>query len=881
MFFASVILDIPTAALDAPYTYAVPETADERALFVKGAKRSKAKPAQKPKAPAQPTLEDFLAAEAASSALEDPNEGAFAAAAPALIAESVVAATSEEAVNGTAACASSLAAPGASSQAAAAFGAEKPAVAGEAVLASGLGAGVVSAPDPVASQLQVGCPVLVPFGGRKAVGFVGAISREAPASIDMSKIRAVEEVLGKPCFTQIGAKCAQFLANRYLAPFSSCIRLFMPPGGVPRMERINGTWQVTRPMVAQVDERWVSLAPGTEGFKPRKGAVKQELVLQALQQGDLRVSELTAEYGSVSPTLKSLEKKGVIKIERRRRMRSPEEASAAFQTRVHERPVLTESQQGALAAYERAAQHNDGHVVLVDGVTGSGKTEVYLRAIEQALQQGRGAIVLVPEISLTPQTVARFRGRFGNTVAVLHSRMSQGERFDQWDLIREGQARVVVGARSALFCPMKNVGVIIIDEEHEGSYKQDQAPRYVTRDVAEWMARAHGGVLMLGSATPSLEALQQCRINERWERAEMPKRANGKPMPQVKVVDMAREFGGGNRSMFSRELKRALMETLEKGEKAVLMLNQRGFAQFLLCRDCGFVPECDSCSTSLTYHEREAKLVCHHCGSHRSVPAVCPECGSPYLKRFGAGTQRVEAELNALLAGVECTVVRMDADTTARKGSHQRLLETFAAPGAAVLLGTQMIAKGLDFDEVTLVGVINADTMLKLPDFRSSERTFDLIQQVAGRAGRASKPGYVVVQTYSAQSVAIRAAASYNRERFLAEELELRQGLGYPPFVRMANVLVWGKNEDRVREVAANLFQDLSELAVQGQGQPWVLFPPTPCVLERLKGQWRYHILVKVPPEADIAQRFGAYFRARAVERDVRVSIDIDPVSLL
>ncbi len=827
MLFASVILDIPTAALDAPYTYAVPETAEERAQFA-NPKRGKAKAAAKPKAPAQPTLEDFLAAETAANS----EAAEVSVAQPAQLAEATLVVANPK-----------------------------------------------TEPDPVAAQLQIGCPVLVPFGRRKAVGFVAAISPQAPKDICQSKLRAVEEVLGKPCFTQIGAQCAQFLANRYLAPFSACIRLFMPPGGVPRVERIEGTWQVTRPLVAQVDERWVTLTPQAAEFKPRKGAVKQELVLAALQQGDLRVTELTAEYGQVQQTLKSLEKKGVVHIERRRRMRSPEEASSAFQTRAQERPQLTQSQQAAVAAYEQAAQHNSGHVVLVDGVTGSGKTEVYLRVIEQALAQGRGAIVLVPEISLTPQTVARFRGRFGNTVAVLHSRMSQGERFDQWDLIREGQARVVVGARSALFCPMQNVGVVIIDEEHEGSYKQDQAPRYVTRDVAEWMARAHGGVLMLGSATPSLEALHQCRVNEHWQRVEMPQRANGKPMPQIKVVDMAREFGGGNRSMFSRELKRALLETLAKGEKAVLLLNQRGFAQFLLCRDCGFVPECDSCSTSLTYHEREAKLVCHHCGSHRSVPAVCPECGSPYLKRFGAGTQRVEAELNELLANQECTVVRMDADTTARKGAHQRLLETFAAPGAAVLLGTQMIAKGLDFDEVTLVGVINADTMLKLPDFRSSERTFDLIEQVAGRAGRASKPGYVVVQTYSAQSVAIRAAASYNREIFLQSELELRQGLGYPPFVRLANVLCWGKNEQRVREVAASLFQDLNELAAGLEG--WVLLPPTPCVLERLKGQWRYHILVKVPPAASIGQRFGQYFRTRPVQPDVRVSIDIDPVSLL
>lgn len=819
MRFASVILDIPTAALDAPYTYAVPETADERArLAAKGHSAKKAA-----KKPAQASLDDLLGGMqgeqggAASSELESP-----------------VAAPND------------LKAP----------------------------------EDAVASAIKVGCSVLVPFGGRKAVGFVVGLSAKAPAGIDLAKLKAVEEVLGKPCFTEIGARCAQFLADRYLAPFSSCIRLFMPPGGVPRMERINGAWQVTRPLVAEVDERWVTRLPEAEGFTPRKSAVKQIAVLQALEQGDLRVSELTAEYGQVSSTLKSLEAKGVVRIEQRRRMRESGPVSSVFSKRAGERPVLTPHQEKALDAINRAAACGDGHVVLVDGVTGSGKTEVYLRAIENALREGKGAIVLVPEISLAPQTVARFRGRFGDTVAVLHSRMSQGERFDQWDLIREGRTRVVVGARSALFAPMEDVGIVIIDEEHEGGYKQDQAPRYVTRDVAEWMARAHGAVLVLGSATPSLEALHRCAVEPSWERVEMPGRANGKPMPAIKVVDMAREFGGGNRSMFSRELQKTLFEVLDKGEKAVLLLNQRGFAQFLLCRDCGFVPECESCSTSLTYHERAAKLVCHHCGASRPVPAVCPECGSPYLKRFGAGTQRVESELEMLLADRECRIIRMDADTTAKKGAHQRLLEQFAAPGAAVLLGTQMIAKGLDFDDVTLVGVINADTMLKLPDFRSSERTFDLIEQVAGRAGRAEKPGRVVVQTYSAQDVAIRAAASYDRQRFLDEELELRQGLGYPPFVRLANVLVWGRDEDAVRGAARELYADLSRLAA-GQGAGWLVLPPTPCVLERLKGSWRYHVVVKAPLSGDIAQCFAGYFRERKPQPEVRVSIDIDPVNLL
>ncbi|MCI8450165.1 MAG: primosomal protein N', partial [Eggerthellaceae bacterium] len=575
------------------------------------------------------------------------------------------------------------------------------------------------------AHAQIGCAVLVPFGGRKAIGYVVGLSEEVPENV--KRLKSVEAVLSESYFDEAGAELAFYLSERYIAPLSSCVRLLLPPGATPKMKRVAGAWEVLYPKVQQVDERWASRLPAADEYTPRKSAVKQIAILEALKQGDLKVADLSAEYGSVSAVIKALEEKGVIAVEERRRVRGAAEISSAFTKRIHERPVLTPDQSAALEVIGAAQRRASGEVVVLDGVTGSGKTEVFLCAIEEELKAGRNAIVLVPEISLTPQTVARFRGRFGDTVAVLHSRMSQGERFDQWDLIHSGEIRVVVGARSALFAPLANVGMIIIDEEHEGSYKQDQAPRYVTRDVAEWLVRRNGATLILGSATPSIEALHRAKNDDSWHQVVMASRANGKSLPDIQVVDMAREFGAGNRKMFSKALQDALDETLDKGEKAVLLLNQRGFAQFLLCRDCGFVPECESCSTSLTYHEEGNRLVCHHCGYEIPAPVTCPDCGSPYLKRFGAGTQRVEAELRVFLGERACEVVRMDADTTAHKGDHQRLLEQFAKADAAVLLGTQMIAKGLDFDDVTLVGVINADTMLHLPDFRSSERTFDLI----------------------------------------------------------------------------------------------------------------------------------------------------------
>ena len=753
--------------------------------------------------------------------------------------------------------------------------------------------------------VEVGCAVLVPFGRRQAVGFVidvfeaGLPGDETwPSSLDARKLKSIVRGLSKPYFDEEGAACAQWLANRYIAPLSSCVRLFTPPGGIPRMVHgRDGRWRLEEQKVGEVDDRWVVAGPELSAFEPRKNAVRQEAIVAAVRTGELRVSELSAQMGAISSTLRALEAKGVVRIVRRRRMRGTPDGAHAASTPIAStiasdgfipspKPSLTPGQESALAAIDRAREHACGEVVVVDGVTGSGKTELYLRAIEKTLAEGRTACVLVPEISLTPQTVGRFRGRFGDLVAVMHSRMSQGERYDQWDFIRSGAARVVVGARSALFTPLSNIGLIVIDEEHEGSYKQDSAPRYDAREVARWMVARSGGVLVMGSATPSIEALYACEQGGSWTKADLPDRANGKPLPTVEVVDMAAEFRGGSRAMFSRKLVEGLRSELSLGRKAVLLLNQRGFAKFLLCRDCGFVPTCPSCDTSLTYHERGRMLVCHHCGHTEIAPAVCPECGSPYLKKFGAGTQRVEAELRALLDGMPgvgpgVPIIRMDADTTSGKGAHERLLEQFAGADAAVLLGTQMIAKGLDFEDVTLVGVINADTQLHLPDYRAAERTFSLIEQVAGRAGRADLPGRVLVQTYEADNVAIRAAATYDRERFLRAELPKRRILLYPPFVRMANVLVWGKDEPSVRTTAERLFAEFEAHIRDFGGDGWSVLPASPCVLAKLRGVYRWHVVVKCPPGDDLSRVIAPLFRARVPEADVNVAVDVDPNDLL
>ena len=740
---------------------------------------------------------------------------------------------------------------------------------------------------------EVGCAVVVPFGNRPAIGYIVELTEMssltlAERGLDPEKLKSVEEVASKPYFDEDGAACALHLAQSCIAPLSTCIRLFMPPGGTPKVAKGENGWHVVQPEVGEADDRYVMLTEDGYSYEARKGATRQQAIIDALKNGELRVAELRMEFGAVSGALSALEKRGVVRIEHRRRNRgiaSEEEESRWQYGRVAlDIPQLTDGQQQSLMAIQEAVSRSDGSVVLLDGVTGSGKTEVYLRAIQPVLAAGKSALVLVPEISLTPQTVARFRGRFGNRVAVMHSRMGQGERYDQWDYIRSGMAKVVVGARSALFTPLSNIGMIIIDEEHETSYKQDSAPRYHARDVALWMAKRHGATLVLGSATPSIESLYQCATREDWRRVVLPERVNKRPLPPVEVIDMAAEFRDGSRAMFSQRLTRLLREVLSADQKAILLLNQRGFAKFVLCRDCGFVPECPHCATSLTYHESEGLLLCHHCGHAEHMPPRCPKCASPYLRLFGAGTQRVEAELRALVAGFgipDTRIVRMDADTTRTKGSHQALLEEFMAPGAAVLLGTQMIAKGLDFEDVTLVGVINADTMLKVPDFRSGEATYDLLEQVAGRAGRAALDGRVVVQTYWSQSTAIQAVCAHDRRIFLHDELPKRKALRYPPYVRMANVLVWGKKAAEVKHEAEEIYRRLVDVLERACVKDWVMLPATPCALSKLRNTYRWHIVVKAPVEADIARVLEPYFRERRTSPTVRAAIDIDPISML
>ncbi len=740
-------------------------------------------------------------------------------------------------------------------------------------------------PEELEGDVAVGCTVLVNFSGRPAVGYVVAVSGDAPEGVDPEKVKPLEQVLAPPAFCAAQGRLGLWMAREYAAPLNACFRLLLPPGQTVKVTKGDNGWSLDGSVPDAPEDRWVALTEKGRDFVPRANALRQREVLEGLAEGPQRLADLAAVSPGARGAVTALEKKGVVTVSSSLKTGAVDETSLSS-ARAPRPRVLTQGQRDALSAIARAREAADGSVVLVDGVTGSGKTEVYLQAIEETLAQGRTAIVLVPEISLTAQTVGRFRGRFGDEVSILHSRLSTGERRQQWELARTGHSRVVVGARSALFAPLDNVGLIVVDEEHEQSYKQDQAPRYHARETAAELARLHGAALVLGSATPSMESLERCREGSwrgvPWVRASMPERPGSAVLPAVSVVDMREQFRDRNGSPLSAPLRKALLETHAAGEKSVLLLNRRGFASFLMCRDCGCVPTCPHCSTSLTYHERTRELACHTCGSRwpaRAYPdpgTVCPSCGSRYLGAYGIGTQRVEDELRALLPGAP--IVRMDADTTKAKGAHQKLLEEFDASPGAVLVGTQMIAKGLDFPDVTLVGVVNADTSLKLPDFRAAERTYGLLEQVAGRAGRGEKPGRVLIQTYWPTHPAITSVAQHNRAAFVRYEMAMRREADYPPFTRLGNVTVSSTNEGLAERVVT---QVADELRAATAGRPgWRVLGPTDCLKAKAKDRYRRHVLVKAPLSADL----GAVLAEACREVDSRgtsVAIDVDACDLM
>ncbi len=633
--------------------------------------------------------------------------------------------------------------------------------------------------------------------------------------------------------------------------------------------------KLTKP-IAEVETQMPALIKRA----PKQAQLLELILAQRHNWQDLSwpATELIKHTNTSLSTLRALERKALIGITRVKAVRNPLSLQALPSTQVI---TLNTDQAIALGAIQTAINQNRRTPFLLHGVTGSGKTEIYMRSIAIALNRKKGTIVLVPEIALTPQTISRFVGRFGQRVAVLHSDLSDGERYDQWQRIKAGEADIVVGPRSAVFAPMPNLGLIVVDEEHETSYKQtDASPRYHARDVAIKRSELANCPVILGTATPSMESFYRAKADN-YHLLNLPSRVSNIKMPTVQIVDMREELEKGNRSIFSVALRRGIEKRLTQQEQVILFLNRRGYSTHVFCRTCGHVERCKHCSIALTFHYHTKRLVCHHCGYERPTPEVCPQCGSIYFRYFGLGTQQVEEQ--AIKAFPKASVNRMDTDSTKHKDAHRKILGAFRTGEIDILVGTQMIAKGLDFPDVTLVGVISADTALNLPDFRAGERAFNLLAQVAGRSGRSHAGGEVIIQTYMPEHYSIQASREHDYHGFYREEIGYREKFLYPPYSHAATILIRGPVEKEVIRVASCLLSCLEKLQTE-EFSDVIIRGPVAAPLSKIMGKFRWHFLLRCEQAETLretARRAVGAIEPAATTKDVDVIVDIDPISVL
>ena len=715
-------------------------------------------------------------------------------------------------------------------------------------------------PPEFVGHVEVGTRVKVPFGRRQVLGCVTALA-ESSAFETLKPILKIISM--QSLVTSRVLELARWMADYYCCAPETALKSVLPDA----IRKEKEGWR---------ERLYVRVLPGVEDIDAL--TKRQTEIYHVIEEHRaIAFQELLRLTGTTAQTVRKLEDKNLIEIAPQVTERDPY-ANEQF---VPTTPLKLNPEQAK--ALENIVVER-GRVFLLHGVTGSGKTEVYLQAIARALEDGKGAIVLVPEISLTPQTVERFKARFSNgplqtLVAVLHSHLSAGERHDEWHKIRQGRAKIVIGARSAIFAPVEPLGLIIVDEEHEHSYKQEEAPRYHARDVAVVRGQREEATVVLGSATPSMESYHNAKRGK-YTLLEMPSRVDDKRMPLVRVQDMRTEKSKGDKGppIFSQRLKDAIHHRLEANEQTILFLNRRGFATSMQCPDCGLVAECPNCSLSLTYHRREQTLRCHICGHQDRAPQCCPneKCRSPKIRFHGLGTEKVEDVLRKLFPSAN--VCRMDSDALKRKDDFRRILGDFRRGKIDILVGTQMIAKGLHFPRVTLVGIVYADTSLHLADFRAGERTFQLLTQVAGRAGRGDVEGEVVVQTFSPVHPAIQFARRHDYEGYFEAEMEFREQLRYPPFTRAAMLTLRGRSEDKVKFSADHikrelekLIPDLSDLVIAG---------PAPSPLLRAENFYRYQIMLRLGQMSVLSRHLALIDAQLTLPDDVTLTIDIDPVNL-
>ena len=732
--------------------------------------------------------------------------------------------------------------------------------------------------EGLANPVAIGSRVVVPLRNGKEIGVVVGLPDVSPLK---RKPKAVlespdaEPAIGAPLL-----ELCKWMADYYIVPLGVTLRAVLPAA-------LTGAED---PHPARKTQRVVRLGVDIPSLLQRDKvfarARQQRSVFELVESlgGRTTVEQLTSQAEFSPSVLKSLEKRGYVIIENEEIERDP------FSTRGGISATRLKPTPAQQTAVDAMAGADKGEVFLLHGITGSGKTLVYIELLRKIVdERGQTAIVLVPEIALTPQTVDRFRAAFGDRIAVLHSALSEGERYDAWLALKRGEKRIVVGARSAVFAPLENLGAIIVDEEHESSYKQGETPRYHAREVAIVRAKNEGAVTVLGSATPSLESWANA-ASGKFKLLTLPERVGGGKLPDVQVIDLRKlatpytsmAQGGIDYGAVIREpLHDAIVETMRRGEQSILLLNRRGYSSFVQCIDCGSVATCPHCSITLTHHRNPERLICHYCLHKEDPRPDCPRCGGRNLRQRGLGTQQVERLLSERFPSAR--IARMDFDTTSGKWAHTRILDRVGAGEVDILLGTQMIAKGLDFPNVTLVGVVDADVGINFPDFRASERCFQLLSQVSGRAGRGAKGGRVLIQTRLPAHHAVRYAVSHDYVSFVRDEMEGRVDPPYPPNVRLANIVFSGLVEDSTAKLAIHAGEWLRELIATRAGEEVIVVGPAPCPIERLKSRWRWHVLLKTAHPGELT-RVGRYFMERfevPSTAQLRVTLDRDPVALL
>lgn len=722
-------------------------------------------------------------------------------------------------------------------------------------------------PDSLIDKVSPGIRVVVPFGrgNKRSEGIVLSLDAEA----EREQIKAIESVIdSEPVISQDQMKLALWMRDRFFCTLYDAIRAMLPAG----------MWfREGEKMIGDKTQKFVSLAVSGEdavsaAMQKKLRAPQQSAVLVLLASvGDAALSDICRFTGASAASIAALEKQGFVATEIRDVLRSPMHIDAAAAAPIG----FSDEQESVFAGLRELLVNGSADAALLFGVTGSGKTSIYIKLVEEAIKKGRSAIVLVPEIGLTPQFVEIFSSHFGKSVALLHSSLTMGERYDEWKRIRSGEVKVVIGTRSAVFAPLSDIGLIIIDEEQEHTYKSENSPRYNTRDVAKYRCVQCGALLVLGSATPSIESMYFAKTGK-YKLFSLKERYNERPMPEVLIADMRQELKEGNIGSISSALYKELEKNIQNGEQSILFINRRGASGLVVCGECGYTHTCSNCSVSMTYHSVGRRLLCHYCGHTRPLPEACPTCGGR-LKFVGSGTQKVEEELRELFPKVD--IIRMDTDTVSRSGAHEKLLKRFREMKTQILIGTQMVTKGLDFENVTLVGVLSADQSLYVSDFRAHERTFSLITQVVGRAGRGDKTGRAVIQTFTPENEVITLAAKQDYLSFYDREIELRKLTGMPPIMDLFSITVSGLNEAAVLRGCMKLRKSL-EYYTANMDSIFIL-GPAPATVTKVSGRYRYKLSVSyknVRRIRDIISHALREFLSDGGNRGLSAYADPDPM---